>query len=137
MNTLTATLVFRTCATFVAVLAVSSTALSRNSPQQNTLDPSIVVRFADLNVDNPQGARKLYARIQTAADKVCGGPASSFWYPGQQEAYRACYKSSIDTAVAKVNRPMLTALHRQHSKPSTPRSPAVAAEQPPTNSLSR
>jgi UrcA family protein len=134
MNTLTAT--FRTCATFVAVLAVSSIALSRNSPEQKTLDPAVVVRFDDLNVDNPRGARKLYARIQTAATKVCGGPASNFWYPGQRRAYQTCYKSSIDTAVAKVNRPMLTGLHYQLSKPSIERSPAVAAEQA-SNGLSR
>lgn len=134
MSTMTAT--FRTCATFVAMLAVSSAALAGNSPKQKTLDPSVVVRFADLNVDNPQGARSLYARIQTAAVKVCGGPASSFWYPGMQQAYKACYKSAIDTAVAKVNRPMLTALHNQRSRPSAPRSPAVAAEQAPKNSLS-
>jgi len=78
---------------------------------------SITVSFRDLDLSNPDGAKTLYYRIQTAAKTVCGPEETTMI---GKTIWRGCVKGAVDDAVAKVNNPLLTALH-------TDRSPAVTA----------
>jgi UrcA family protein len=94
----------------VVLLVGCGTALA-DSARPTTLNPApITVRYGDLNLANPEGARVLYRRISVAARNACG-PNFAQWYPGVRAAWKECYKATVDQAVKQVNAPALTALH--------------------------
>ena len=99
--------------TWVAALAAFSCAVGAGQAfagNESDAVRSEKVSFADLNLSAVEGATALYRRIAQAAGKVCGPDYSS--YPlGRYLAWKQCYKSAIADAVAKVNSPMLTAVH--------------------------
>jgi|ERR1700733_9481313 UrcA family protein len=70
--------------------------------------PSKVVRFADLDIKTPAGAKALYGRIRAAAHEVCDQSVGSD--PILRPAVRECIDKAIDNAVRKVDAPALTAL---------------------------
>jgi UrcA family protein len=72
---------------------------------------SATVRFADLNVSSSEGARILYSRIRGAAETLCG-PRWSVWEAHLMWEWKECYDQAVDEAVARVNQPMLTDVHR-------------------------
>jgi UrcA family protein len=69
--------------------------------------PKETVRYADLDISTPAGAKILYGRIEKAARRVCANP-----YPDilnfRQETL--CVDKAIDNAVKTVNSPALSAL---------------------------
>ena len=65
------------------------------------------VKFGDLNITTPAGAKVLYGRIQAAAHDVC--PLGMYSLQMEQ-AQRACIKQAVDNAVKGVNSPALTEL---------------------------
>ncbi len=67
------------------------------------------VSFADLNLSTLEGATALYRRIEYAAHKVCYPDGSQVL--GLNFEWKKCYQSAIADAIAKVNSPMLTAVH--------------------------
>jgi len=81
---------------------------------------STTVSFRDLNLSDPDGAKTLYTRIQTAAKKVCGSTSADFI---ERTTWRSCYRHAVDDAVRKVNSPLLTAVH-------TGRTPTMTAMLP-------
>jgi UrcA family protein len=72
------------------------------------------VSFADLDLSKPAGAQTLYKRIQAAARHVCG-PVDQYTYVTPPKAFRRCYDKAVADAVAQVDRPSLTALHRDET----------------------
>jgi UrcA family protein len=86
-------------------------------------DPSsagITVKYSDLNIASPSGARVLYERIRTAAQGAC----NYFWFKTDADEAR-CVQNTIANAVTKVNQPALTALYNAKFKISAP-SPLVS-----------
>jgi UrcA family protein len=75
---------------------------------------SLAVSFRDLDLSTSSGAAKLYRRIQSAARGVCQYEPSS---PRGETVWRYCVRPTVDAAVTKVNSPLLTALHSDHSSP--------------------
>jgi UrcA family protein len=74
----------------------------------------ITVRFGDLNLEQPAGVATLYRRLRLAAKHVCGEPQN----PGSAifaVAWHACVAQAVDRAVVAVDRPALTAYHREHT----------------------
>lgn len=73
---------------------------------------SVTVRYADLNLAGPEDAAKLYRRIRSAADLLCGPRLSpgTLW---ESPSYRSCFNAAVEEGVAQVHRPALTALHEQ------------------------
>jgi len=69
---------------------------------------SVTVSYADLDLSSPAGANALYRRIQAAAKQVCGHAGADLI---EQSIWKACYRNAIGDAVAKVNNPVLTAVH--------------------------
>ena len=65
--------------------------------------PSKIVRFTDLDITKPAGAKVLYGRIRAAAHSAGGDPIL-------RPAVHACIDKAIDEAVRKVDAPALTAL---------------------------
>jgi UrcA family protein len=82
----------------------------------STITKSTTVKFADLDLSKPEGARTLYTRIQAAARQVCS-PAN---LPGvvAKQNYRQCYDKAVNDAVGAVNRPLLSALHHTNGSRS-------------------
>lgn len=76
---------------------------------------STEVSFRDLDLNTQSGAAKLYRRIQGAAQRVCGYEAT---LDNSQRIWRNCVRPTVDAAVAKVNNPLLTALHTGRSSPA-------------------
>jgi UrcA family protein len=59
------------------------------------------VKFADLNLDRPEGIIALYTRLHSAASKVCDGDPK----------FRSCVADSIQRAVTSVGNSKLTAYY--------------------------
>jgi UrcA family protein len=69
---------------------------------------SVTVSYRDLDLSSPEGANVLYRRIQAAAREVCGHPGADLL---EQGIWKSCYRDAIADAVAKVDNPLLTAIH--------------------------
>ena len=70
--------------------------------------PHKTVKFGDLNISNPEGAKALYGRIRAAARDVCEMSLGSDWV--LRPAMKTCIDTAIDNAVKDVNSPELTSL---------------------------
>jgi len=106
---------FIASAIFVA-LAASFCAVSAADPSS----ASITVKYADLDIASPSGARVLYERIRAAAQSAC----SYFWFKTDADEAR-CLQNTIAKAVTKVNQPALSAVYDAKYKTSAP-SPLVS-----------
>jgi UrcA family protein len=75
---------------------------------------SKIVSYRDLNLDTTAGAKVLYARIRSAAFEVCapfdGGELA------RKVRWHSCYDHAVESAVAQVDKPSLTALHSERNK---------------------
>jgi len=72
-------------------------------------EPSMKVSFGELDLSKPAGAEALYKRIRKAAFTVCGGYESPVAWTYTTRS--RCFKTAVNESVAKVNAPLLTALH--------------------------
>src|SRR5271154_1506917 len=91
-----------------ATLAYAAPVLAQTSPAQTSdAVPSISVRFGDLNVGSPAGAKVLLRRIEAAANIACGG-APDIRRLDQLGGFEACRRSAVARAVVAVDSPMLT-----------------------------
>ena len=73
---------------------------------------SITVHYADLNLDRPGDVARLYHRIAVAGHDVCGAhePAVALQ---PSTAWERCVSDAIAQAVARVDRPELSAYHQR------------------------
>jgi UrcA family protein len=93
----------------VAVIAFAVPAVSSASDLKGRAEK---VAYSDLNTDKEDGAEALYRRLQQASKRVCG--VESIKTAGgirELSEQRRCYRDALDEAVAKINNPMLTAIH--------------------------
>jgi UrcA family protein len=74
-------------------------------------DPSVnvkseTVRYGDLRLISAVGASVLYARLRSAAERVCGGltPGAPI---AEQRRFKSCVDESLAKAVTDVNHPVL------------------------------
>lgn len=98
--------------TRIAALAALATVPLASSVPAFAADtsPSQVVKYNDLNLTTPEGAKELYSRLKKASRNVC----NDIYSPGTQNLIdqALCRRDTLDTAVRNVNQPLLTALHR-------------------------
>jgi len=94
-----------------AACLLSGAALAAPAPH------TLTVRYADLKLDTPAGARALYARLQGAARFVCGEEGTTLF---AQRLYAQCYQRAISEAAQTVNSPRLTALVERAKKVTPP-----------------
>lgn len=92
-------------------LAASFSAVSAADPSS----AGITVKYADLNVASPSGARVLYERIRAAAQSAC----NYFWFE-TDEAEARCVQNTIANAVSKINQPALSAVYNVKYKIPAP-----------------
>jgi len=96
----------------IAALALSACLVAYNASAQPNAQ---TVSFADLDLSKPAGAQTLYKRIKAAARHVCG-PVDNYTFVTPANAFRQCYAKAIADAVAQIDRPSLTALHREETR---------------------
>lgn len=86
---------------------------SEASAGQPSTARSVSVNYRDLNLSTIGDAITLYERLKGAARTVCDGPMTGV---AAYQEWRSCYDAAIADAVAKVNSPLLTAVHRGPNK---------------------
>lgn len=86
---------------------------------------SVTVQFADLDLNRQAGIAKLYLRIKGAARRVCDQQAIDQPVAGQ--TYPVCVKQAVATAVARIDRPLLSDYVAQLGGKPTKTAPASAA----------
>ena len=106
-----------TIATLVLLIGAGTGAPAMATVSQSLSAPAethqVRVHYGDLNVSSATGAAELYRRISFAAHEVCGDVTISS-YLNLSRAYRECRQTAMEEAVAKVDRPKLTALYDRH-----------------------
>jgi UrcA family protein len=93
-----------------AALLLSATAAQAADDVEVT---NIRVQFADLNLDTSRGTHELFERLSGAASLACGDQAELVDL-SEMRNIGACRQKAIEEAVARVNRPRLTALYDKH-----------------------
>jgi UrcA family protein len=78
--------------------------------------PSMIVRYADLDLTTEQGAHTLYRRIQSAAQYVC--PSADIRDLERSAISRSCQEQAVARAVQAVSSPRLAAVYAAHVKRS-------------------
>ncbi len=73
-----------------------------------------LVRYSDLNLDQPRDVARLYDRVSSAADKVCGTRSFASHYKKIAD-YEICFKETVASAVAHIDRPSVTSYFEQRS----------------------
>jgi len=74
---------------------------------------SVVVRFADLDTVNTQGAAALYRRLMGAAENVCQDLDPGMVL-ARKAVYAKCIGTALSNAIVKVDRPAVTAYAAAH-----------------------
>jgi UrcA family protein len=73
----------------------------------------VEVRYSDLDLTRSEGAAALYQRLQAAAKSVCASLDARDL--ASQMRFRDCVQTGIGSAVAKIDRPVLTAYYKAHT----------------------
>jgi len=106
----------------IALLGLAGTlsiGAQAGEPQRpDEVTSSVKVSYADLDLTDAAGARTLYARIRSAAGKVCG-PEPAALDLRAATAYRNCYEQAVARAVNRVGSDQLQVLHATRSGRST------------------
>jgi UrcA family protein len=87
---------------FTADMAVAEPVNKQSTP----------VLFGDLDLRTEAGAKTLLTRITKAARSACGELTHSALLPRESAHHRVCVADAVDAAVARVDAPMLAALHK-------------------------
>ena len=98
--------------------ALCTCLIAHGASAAQTTVKTTAVSFADLDLSKAAGAQTLYKRIKVAAARVCG-PADRYTYGASNNAFRKCFEAAVAHAVAQVDRPSLTALHREATRTVT------------------
>ena len=89
----------------------------------------VTVQYGDLDLGTSTDARVLLTRLQRAAKRACGNPASnpdySMIFAKLERAWQVCHRDAVAKAVAEVDASLLTDLHRNEG---TQRLARVSAE---------
>jgi UrcA family protein len=101
----------RSMAVFALTTALASLALPAQADPAASGESTITVKFRDLDLTKAEGVAALYQRIERSARLVCTD-SSSPYDAGRVETLQRCYQAAIQDAVASINQPQLTALHR-------------------------
>jgi UrcA family protein len=92
----------------IAFLGLAGASNAAESDFRDSL--RMTVSYADLNIESAAGVKALYGRLQFAARQVCA-PFDDGQHRTVYFHFRVCYRNALDSAVAKINKPTLTAMH--------------------------
>jgi UrcA family protein len=92
---------------FISLLPLAASAAQGARPQFE--GPAVVVNYADLDINTPRGAEKLYARIEQAAVRLC--PQVDFGELQRYVVFLRCRDTVVAQAVSSINSPQLAAVY--------------------------
>ncbi len=98
-------------ATFI-VIVLGGPAVVLASTSSHLETNKATVSYADLNLENEQGVRVLYRRLQRASREVCG--VTSLQIVGSLNFLsktKQCYRKSLSNAVDDIDNDDLTRIH--------------------------
>ena len=101
----------RLVATFVVIVLGGPAVVLAGAPSYIE-DAKATVSYADLNLENEEGVRVLYQRLQYASKRVCGG--GSLRHGGSiimKSSRLQCYCETLSNAVRKFDNADLTHIH--------------------------
>jgi UrcA family protein len=75
--------------------------------------PAVIVKYADLDINTPAGAEKLYERIEQAAAQLCPQVASQEL--ARYAASLRCRNAIVAHAVSGIDSPQLAAVYASRS----------------------
>ena len=122
MHSLTRTLIGAVVALLICGAEVALFAAGASAAE---VPHSLTVHYADLNLDRPTDVATLYRRIAFAAQDICGPrllTGSHLPEPG----YQVCFNDAVAGAVARVDRPALSAYHQQRLELAPQRAARIA-----------
>jgi UrcA family protein len=93
----------------VASIAAGLAVNQASAAQSNDAVKSVVVRFSDLDLAQPQDARKLYSRIQRAARSACDDAESPDL--ARFARFHNCVNQAVTRAVSEINVQQVTEIH--------------------------
>jgi UrcA family protein len=108
-----------------ATLGLTGATVAQADSERPNLDEtvaSVKVAFSDLDLGSKKDSKLLYIRLQDAAETVCGDDLQTVTLTERREI-RQCQQEAIESAVARVDRPLLTTLYDRHF----PREPLEAS----------
>jgi UrcA family protein len=91
---------------FVAALSGNGAAVAAGASWDGA--PSVRVSYAGLDLTSDQGARMLYQRIASAAERVCAHSGTRDL--GAYRASRVCERKAIAQAIEQVGNPKVAAI---------------------------
>jgi UrcA family protein len=89
----------KTIITLLATAAICTLSAGAAQAQTDTVEASVSVRYADLDLSKAEGAKTLEGRIARAANVACGGRPDSRDL-NQIRFFEACRKAAISKAMA-------------------------------------
>ncbi len=98
-------------ATFVVIVLGGPTVVLAGTPS-NFEDAKATVSYADLNLENEEGVRLLYRRLQRASKEVCG--VTSLLIAGSLrhlQGTQQCYRHTLSNVVDKFDNEDLARIH--------------------------
>ena len=101
---------FRTITSAFAALAIIAAAVAPASADPARHAVSVRVSYADLDLSRIEGVKTLTARIENALNKACGRTQARV-PQNVRRNIQACRKAGMETAVASIDAPLLTAFH--------------------------
>lgn len=90
-------------------LALAGPAIAQAAPANQPI--SVKVRHGDLNLERSSDARIMVRRIERAALNACGASDGSVREYRMAIARTACYRETLDAAVATLNVPSVSAAY--------------------------
>jgi UrcA family protein len=126
MNTITPSTRLRGLIAKAIVSAVAASFTVVCAAADNIETVSVIVKYGDLNVSNPEGAATLYRRIAAAASTVCGPYETDSWPLVSRAKVNACVHKAIADAVTKVGQPELFAVYNAKNREPLPITLAAA-----------
>jgi len=92
---------------FISLLPLAASAAQGSRPQFE--GPAVVVNYADLDINTPRGAEKLYERIEHAAVQLC--PQVDFQEIQRYAVSLRCRNDVVAHAVCSINSPQLATVY--------------------------
>ncbi len=96
---------------FLAGMALGAAAADYEMPESRFIAESRVVRFTDLNLDNPADVATLHDRLRAATRKVCLDLDSDLRDVNGMRRLDKCRRESLEAAVKQV--PMVVQAHHR------------------------
>ncbi len=102
-------------ATFVVIVIVGPAVVPASTSSHLETNQA-TVSSADLNLENEEGVRVLYQRLQHASKEVCGVaslkiPQSILAKSWRRRATQQCYRHTLSNAIDKFDNEDLTRIH--------------------------